>query len=316
MSASLERGGVLTLLALAFALGRVPLSAVQASLESRSAAAVRVGLEAEVVTIDDPVLSERVRLTSPPRRIVSLTLASDVMLASLVEVDRVAGVTALVDDPTYSAAAGHYPVAIPRVSASAEALLALEPDLVVISAYSHPATARALVGAGVPVLRLPSGRSLDEVREAASLLGDVVGSRDRAAVALARFDRERAALSGRARMRPPRVLFYAAGGFTHGRGTLTDELIELAGADNVARELRLEGLTRIGAELVAASRPEVFVVPAATDDEAREALDRAGLSSIRGDARVIAIPSIEIESTSLECVEAARTLANELEREP
>ncbi len=302
----------LAILGLALALGRVPLSAVQASIESRDRSVdATVSRDDGAIVIDDPVLDERVVLRSAPRRIVSLTLASDVMLASLVSVDRVIGVTALVDDPGYSRAADHYPPSIPRVTASAEALLALEPDLVVITGYSHPGTSRALIDAGVAVLRIPSGRTLDEVRASLVVLSRAVDEEQRAVPLLARFDEARSLLrdapTGTSR---PRALFLAAGGFTHGRGTLTHELLELAGLDNVADERGLVGLSRIGAETIAASRPDVIVIAAADDEEAARslALLAPGLEGVLAGAQRIAIPSIEIESTSPDCIEAATHL--------
>jgi iron complex transport system substrate-binding protein len=309
---------VLTIIALLVALSvaRVPLSAVQASLETDVASRrAQIRVEGERTVLEDATLSERVGLPRVPRRIVSLTLASDELLASLVPVERVIGVTPLVDDPSYSHAAGVYPATTPRVSASAEALLALSPDLVVVSSYSHPATARALVGAGVPVLRLPSGRSLDEVREAVVLLSRAVGAEERAAPMLARFDATRASLSSQAPTEPrPRALFLAAGGFTHGRGTLTDELLALGGVDNVARERGLDGLSRIGAEVIVASQPDLVIVPAADEGAARAALESmvpGAREALRG-VRVLALPPSDIEATTPPCVEASRRLREAL----
>jgi len=303
---------------LALALGRVPAWAVGASLESdgEEDRARLVGASDAARMLVDPMLGERIRISTRPRRIVSLTLASDVMLASLVPVERVVGVTALVDDPAYSRVARHYPDSIARVAASAEALLALEPDLVVISGYSHPATVRALVGAGTPVLRLPSGRSLDEIRDALTLLAEAVGATERAAGTLASLARERAALASLAPLEPrPRGLLLAAGGFTHGAGTLTDELIRLAGAENVARERGVVGLERIGAEVIASSDADVLVVPAQSDEEARASLASLapGLDEVLAAVRVIAIPPGVINTTTPEAIEAAQLLRRALE---
>jgi len=309
------------LAALALSLGRVPAWAVGASLESdgeEDGARLVSGSDGARVLVD-PVLGQHIRLSTRPQRIVSLTLASDVMLASLVPVDRVVGVTALVDDPAYSRAADRYPGSIARVAASAEALLSLEPDLVVIAGYSHPSTVRALVGAGTPVLRLPSGRSLDEIRDALVLLADAVGAEDRAQLALDALVRARTSLASLPPLEPrPRALFLATGGFTHGRGTLTDELIRLAGAENIARERGIVGLTRIGAELIASADADVIVVAAASHAEARASLASLapGVDELLSGVRVIAIPPGLIETTTPEVVEAALLLRRALEVPP
>lgn len=297
---------------------RVPLAAVQASLETEGAGrGARVMREEGALVLEDVTLAERVVLGRPPARVISLTLAGDEMLASLLDVERVAGVTPLVDDPSYSGVAGAYPASTPRVGASAERLLALGPDLVVVSGYSHPATVRALVGAGAPVLRLPSGRSLDEVREALVLLSAAVGAEDRASATLARFDEARASLAARRPRAPrPRALFLAAGGFTHGPGTLIDELLTLGGVENLARAFGLEGLARIGAELVVAARPELVIVSAEDEPAARATLATIvpGAARALAGVRVIAIPPSELETTTPRCVEAARRLRDAVEQ--
>lgn len=312
----LERVVPVALLVLAALLARVPASAVQATLESSRDQAPRLSGDGTAQRLEDTTLGLSVLVPQRPRRIVSLTLASDVMLAALVAPDRVAAVTSLVDDPSYSSAAGHYPEAVPRITASAELLLSLEPDLVVVSGYSHPATARALVGAGVPVLRLPSGRSLDEVREAFVLLARALGETDRAEAGLAQFDAARAALEASPAPRRPRGLFLAAGGFTHGVGTLTDELLALGGVENLARDAGLVGLTHVGVEWVAASRPELLIVPAADEAQARATLAwiAPGLADVLAPVPVIALPPRLIESTSPECIEAAVRLREAVTR--
>src|SRR5579872_91380 len=69
-----------------------------------------------------------------PRRIVSLTLATDEMLLDLVPVERVIGVTFLVDDPEISNVAGRYPPDVPRLrQGDAERIVGMQPDLVCLA---------------------------------------------------------------------------------------------------------------------------------------------------------------------------------------
>src|SRR5262249_27427163 len=70
---------------------------------------------------------------SPPRRILSHTLATDEILLELVPVERVVGVTNLVDDPEISSVPGRYPDHVPRLrEADAERIIGLNPDLVCV----------------------------------------------------------------------------------------------------------------------------------------------------------------------------------------
>lgn len=301
------------------AIARVPVGLALASLD-QAPPSERVQLirANEAVLLVDPLLGERVLLARPARRIVSLTLASDILLASLVSPDRVAGVTALVDDPAYSPVVGHYPAAVARVTASAEALIGLRPDLVVVQGHSHPPTVRALVGARVPVLRLPSGRSLDEIRNAVELLAAAVHADERGRAWLETLAERRARLAAMPVFEPrPRALFWTMG-FAHGQGTLMDEILRLGGCRNVASELGLRGFQRIPAELVASARPEVLIVPADDEASARTALASAYpmLSARLDEIEVVPMPTRLAESTTPDVVDAALVLRDALRAAP
>jgi len=85
----------------------------------------------------------------PPQRIVSLTLAADEILLALTPPERITALTYLADDPTYSnvRAEAH---AIPhKVKANAEQVLALQPDLIIVSAHTNAAVKgllRSMIG--------------------------------------------------------------------------------------------------------------------------------------------------------------------------
>jgi iron complex transport system substrate-binding protein len=72
-----------------------------------------------------------------PQRIASLNLASDEVLAEIVPVQRLVAVTTAADNPEMSNVVGRFPSSITRFSkANLERLIALAPDLVVVSEYT------------------------------------------------------------------------------------------------------------------------------------------------------------------------------------
>jgi ABC-type hemin transport system substrate-binding protein len=97
---------------------------------------------------------------------------------------------------------------------------------------------------------------------------------------------------------------------------LIDELLTLGGVENLARAFGLEGLARIGAELVVAARPELVIVSAEDEPAARATLATIVPDAARALAgvRVIAIPPSELETTTPRCVEAARRLRDAVEQ--
>lgn len=198
-------------------------------------------------------------LRAPPRRIVSVSLTSDEMLADLVGTDRLAGVTYLVDDAATTEIAGRIPTTIARTSEEPEALLALEPDLLIAAGFTRPETVRQLESAGVPVVRIGRHDSLDDVIDALGLLGRAVGDEARAAAIVAdlraRMRTVEAAQIGR---KSPRILIWESG-YSYGRGTLQDDLLRRAGARNVAAEAGLVGPISLTEEALLSLSPDVIV---------------------------------------------------------
>jgi iron complex transport system substrate-binding protein len=214
-------------------------------------------------TLLGPV-GDRWTLPGPPRRVVSTYLAADEILASLLPLSRMAGVSAFADDPIVSNVAGFYPAGVGRVRAQVEAILSLAPDLVCVAGYSDADGLRLEIGAGLPVLRWSRFATFDDVLANVRALGAAVGA-DAAAEALAAgTERGLAALDARlAGVTPVRALYLDPPDFSAGAGTLIDEMLSRAGAVNVARQARLDGAGPIAVETALALDPDVLVMPAA-----------------------------------------------------
>ena len=216
----------------------------------------------------DPIGRERL-LSAPPRRIASAVLAADEMLAALVAPERVVSVTFHADNASLSAAAGAYPRAIHRNHGRIEELLALRPDLAVVASYSDAATVRLLLRGGVAVVRLADASRFDGIKASIRLLGAALGETERAAALVADMECRVEAVRGRVDGRPaPRVLYYALGGFTAGQGSLVDEMITLAGGNNVVREAGVGAHGRISEELAIALQQDVVLVSGWQDGQA------------------------------------------------
>ncbi len=203
-------------------------------------------------------LGYRISLRAPPRRIVSLALSADEILIDLVGPERIAGLTVFVDNTSNSIASALAPKNAARVTGEPESLLALTPDLVIASAYTRPEALSLALGADVPVIGTGSLATFDDVLGAVTMLGEAVGEPARArslvATTRARID----AVAARPLTRRRRVLLWD-GGITYGRGTLEDEIVRLAGGDNVATGLR--GVAALTEEAAIALDPEVVIVP-------------------------------------------------------
>ena len=267
-------------------------------------------------TTIDP-LGHRIELRRPPRRIVSLALSADEILIDLVAPERIAGLTVFVDNAANSVAGALAPRSAARVTgAEPESLLALTPDLVIASAYTRPEALSLVLGSDIPVIWTGSLATFDDVLGAVTMLGEAVGEPARArslvATARARID----AIASRRRGRRRRVLLWD-GGITYGRGTLEDEIVRLAGGDNVASGLR--GAAALTEEAAIALAPEVVIVPVRGPGVERRSVRLVGGDPIwsaveavrRGD--VHGVPRAWIGSVSHHAVLAVEALAEILD---
>jgi len=217
--------------------------------------------------LTDPI-GENFVLAKPPQRIVSVTLGTDEMLSALVKTDRIVGVTHLVDDDGISNIPTWYPGSITRIHGEVEEILALEPDLVFIAAYTRAETVRLLLGAGIPVVRLSRYSTFKDIENNIQTVADVTGSEVKAREMITGLkNRAQKARNRVASLPRPRVLYYTLNGYTAGVGTRIDEMIEIAGGDNVLRETGITGAHKISEEMAIGLEPDVILLSASMPDD-------------------------------------------------
>ena len=198
---------------------------------------------------------------TPPKRIASLNLTADEVLVEILPVERLVAVTAAADDEGTSNIVGRVPPGVARFrKADLERLVALAPDLVVVSEYTDPDFLYLLERSGLRYHRMEGLRSLAGNREAILRLGEAVGATAGAEKLVARYDAVLADLAGRLRgVARPRVMYWASG-MTAGGDTAIGALIESAGARNVGAEIGVAGIGAVGAERAFVADPDVVLI--------------------------------------------------------
>ncbi|MCS6927137.1 MAG: ABC transporter substrate-binding protein [Candidatus Binatia bacterium] len=206
----------------------------------------------------------------PPQRIVSLSLAADEILLALAPPERIAALTYLADDPRVSNVVAEARRIPHKVRANAEYVLALQPDLIIVSAYTNAAVKALLRTTGVPLLELGQFASLAAVEQNILAIGQAIGEADKAHALVAMMQRRLQEVRQRVAAAPrPRVLYYSAGGFVLGKGTTMDEMIASAGGRNVALEAGVERAKKLSQERLVVLNPSVILV---SGEEGQEGL--------------------------------------------
>lgn len=252
----------------------------------------------------------------PPRRICSLSLAADEILAELVPPDRLACLSTFVDDPRLSNVAGRLPRSIPRLAARLEPVLATRPDLVVAAPWNDPTFLSLLGRTGIPSVVLPEADTFEEIRSAVLVLGERIGEKPRAEALVQGMDgrlRELAARLGAVKDRP-RVL-----SFSHlivaGRGTTVDALIARAGGRNAAAEIGLDGHQQLSLERILALDPDWLLLGFDPGEDTGRLLDAYPLlraTRAAREGRVLVMAPRQLTAVSPFLVDGAFALARKL----
>jgi iron complex transport system substrate-binding protein len=259
-----------------------------------------------------------IRLPARPVRIVSQTLASDEMLLPMVAAERLVGLSSLSRDPKYSnvvAEATRHPA--PSIE-SAEDILRLKPDLIVVTTYSRAEVVQVLESTGAPVYRLANFDDLDGVVTNVRRIGDAVGEEGAAERMVAEMQRRLAAVAARRAGRPRLRVLSFSGGFTAGRGTTFDDIVRRANAVNEAAARGLEKFPRLSQEQVLAWNPDVLVagtMPGDAESVRRRLLEGPGVGQTTAARRnqIVLIESRRLLAVSQHVVEAVEQLADGLD---
>lgn len=213
-------------------------------------AATGAGITAPVDTPANTYVSKL-----PPQRIVSLNLCTDQLLILLARRERIAGVTRLA--PLHeSSALAEQAQGLPTVTGSAEEVVALKPDLVLAGTYTTRYTTKMLRAFDIPVLTFPGAEDFHEVRRQIREVAGALHEPARGEEIIHQFDTRLAAL---AQSPARRAVFYRAGGYSSGAGTLIDAVFSAAKINNAAASAGLQGAGYLPLERIVYERPQWLI---------------------------------------------------------
>jgi iron complex transport system substrate-binding protein len=196
---------------------------------------------------------------SSPQRIVSMNLCLDSVLVELVPRENILALSQYARDPWRSTIAA-IAEDLPYTNETAEEVVALKPDLVITSRHSAIATRNALrrVGIRFELFAVPQtvAESLMQIRQLSALLqrqeqGEALIARIEQAIARARPAAGEPVLT---------AAVYQPGGLSLGAGTVTSELMQIAGLENIAVRYGLKSYRPLPLERLISEPPDILLV--------------------------------------------------------
>ena len=227
-----------------------------------------------------------------PSRIVSVNLCADQLLLLLAEPERIRSLSYYALDPEESYFADRAK-AFHINHVTADEVLALEPDLVLAGLYTTRSTVRMLKRKGVRVVQLAVPRTIEEVRTQLLEVAELLDARERGEALAAAMMKRLEAAAAKAREPKPLVAVYFANGLTAGKGTLMDDMMRVAGAENLAGRFGIEGFGNLSLEQLLISRPDLIVLDQNTPDQpslARLVLEHPAFRYLQGQTKTLTMP--------------------------
>lgn len=251
-----------------------------------------------------PVVASAAR---PPARIVSLNPCLDAILVNLAAPRRIVAISHYSRDPNASV--------IPRTARrfavagqTAEAILALKPDLVLASRHTDLATRQALTRLRMPMALFDTPRTVAESHAQIRAIARLTGDRAAGERLIARIDAALAAATTPGR--PLAALIHHPSGLTPGLATLPDDLLRRTGYRNMATDYRLQGWGRIGLETIIARPPALLLMSNGEGSTSGQAwLGHRALQGLKRQVRTVPIPAKILYCGGPTIIVAARTLA-------
>ncbi|MGV3590837.1 MAG: ABC transporter substrate-binding protein [Gammaproteobacteria bacterium] len=252
-----------------------------------------------------------------PQRIVSMSLCTDLLLLRLVEPQRIASLSYLATDPTYSSLAT-LAQGIPSNRAQAEEVLAFAPDLVLTSQFSATLAANLLERLGHPVHRLGFAATADEVyaqiRETATATHTTERGEALVTELQSVIETERQRIVPR--LRGKRAAFLANNGFSYGAGSLQHDFLVSLGLHNIAADAGLRGPAQLPLEALIAAQPDFVLVDRRGQLDmqlAQPLLQHPALAALGASMRLVDMPDSLFQCAGPEFAEAYRRFAAQLE---
>lgn len=189
-------------------------------------------------------------------RVVSLNLCADAYLMAFAKPEQILGLTQQSSDPTLSAfvvEASNFPVSGGRMAN----ILEQQPDIIIINNYSPPPNKALMDRLGIKIVKLDAANSYQSARTEILQLGKAIHRLEAAKAYLAQLDKELEDARHTKLTYMPSIINYQRRGIVVGETHILDDIIQLAGAQNLGRDtgrtigpMSLENLIRLQPDYV------------------------------------------------------------------
>ena len=178
-------------------------------------------------------------------------------------------------------------------------MIVKSPDLVIVSGHTNPNIRAHLEAAAIKVLVLHEIVSLKSIKKNIELLGEAVCERSASKKLVETMEAQiaRARTKIPTGAKSPTVLFYGAPGFTVGKRTTINDIIESSGALNLPARLGLSGYSNVSTEYVIRNDPD-FVLTSSYNPSHPDFVGQMFKNPAFRDRKIIVIAGRHLDAAS------------------
>ena len=201
-----------------------------------------------------------------PKRVVSLNCGVDEILLDLLPPERIAALSARADDPGICAAVDKAKTVEKRVqSRNVEAILALNPDLVVMPDWIGMDLVNGLRAVGVPVYVFKTPESLTDIQDTIRKIAEVVDANKQGKELVStmqnKLERVRQITKQVPADKKQTLIPLSLMGSFGGKGTTFDDMCNYANVTNGVAAAGVAKKSAIAKEMIVKMDPDVFIIP-------------------------------------------------------
>lgn len=216
-------------------------------------------------TVTD-VTGTKITFKESPKRIVSLSSSADEILLDMLPPERIAALTNLADDPGICSTTEKAKAVKTRVqSKNVEAILALNPDLVLMPDWLGAEKAQSLRDVGIKVYVYKTPVTLTEIKKSIVEIATVVGAReqgDKLVFAMqGKLDSVQQKLKKLPTDKKQVVVPLSLMGAFGGKGTTFDDICNYANVTNGISAAGIDKNAIIAKEKIVEINPDAFILP-------------------------------------------------------
>jgi iron complex transport system substrate-binding protein len=225
--------------------------------------------------------------------VASINLCADQHVLALADPEQILTVSWLAADPEeslFAAEAARHTLNY----GTAEELLEFSPDVVFAGTYTSPFARAMLRRLGYRVVELTPEESVLDIERNVRLVAALVGQIARGERLIAAMHDDVHDIEANRPARPLATVIVRPGGFTVGAGSLSHELLGLAGLRNVAAEQGLDRWGSLSMEALLRSAPELIVLTGYRSTQpslANAVLQHPALRQLGAAQRTVTVPS-------------------------